>query len=229
MIVSSNLTNATLYEQLNFNFIRDIAPVASIGGARFIMVVLPSFPAKTVPEFIAYAKANPGKISMASPGNGTSPHVFGELFKMITGIDMLHVPYHGSYFADLIGGQVQVAFSALPVSIAYIRTRELRALAVTTATRSEALPDIPSAAEFVPGYEARGLEGIGVPKNTAPEIIETLNKEINAVVADPKIKARLVGLGVEPMSMTPAEFRKFIAEETEKWGEVVRTAKIKPE
>ena len=193
----ANAINATLYDKLNFNFIRDIAPVASIIRVPNVMVVNPSVPAKTVPEFIAYAKANPGKINMASAGNGTSPHVSGELFKMMTGVDMVHVPYRGAAPAltDLLGGQVQVMFDTMPASIEHIRAGKLRALAVTTATRSEALPDIPTVGDFVPGYEASAWFGIGAPKNTPAEIIDKLNKEINAGLADPKIKARLADLG----------------------------------
>jgi tripartite-type tricarboxylate transporter receptor subunit TctC len=226
---SSNAINATLYANLNFNFIRDIAPVASIGGGPYVMVVNPSVPARTVPEFIAYAKANPSKINMASSGNGAPAHVFGELFKMMTGINMVHIPYRGGYLTDLLGGQVQVAFGAIPSSFQYITVGKLRALGVTTATRSDALPDIPTLGEFVPGYEASVSYGIGAPKRTSAEIIEKLNKEINAVVADPNLKARLVGFGVEPMSMASAEFEKFIADETEKWGKVIRAANIKVE
>ena len=193
------------------------------------MEVNPSFPAKTVPEFIAYAKANPGKINMASAGNGSPPHVAGELFKMMAGVDMVHVPYRGEAPAltDLLGGQVQVMFDRMTSSIEYIRTGKLRALAVTTATRSEALPDIPTVGEFVPGYEASRWQGIGAPKNTPAEIIDKLNKEINAGLADPKIKARLADLGGSPVPMTPAEFGKLIVDETEKWGKVIRAANIK--
>jgi tripartite-type tricarboxylate transporter receptor subunit TctC len=229
MVTTSNAINATLYANLNFNFIRDIAPVGSIGGGPYVMVVNPSVPARTVPEFIAYAKANPGKINMASSGNGAPAHVFGELFKMMTGISMVHVPYRGGYLSDLLGGQVQVVFSSMPSSLQYIMVGKLRALAVTAATRSDALPDIPALGEFVPGYEASVSYGIGAPKRTSAEIIEKLNKEINAVVADPNLKARLVGFGVEPMSMASAEFEKFIADETEKWGKVIRAANIKVE
>ena len=193
------------------------------------MVVNPSVPAKTVPEFIAYAKANPGKINMASSGNGSVSHVFGELFKMMTGVDLVHVPYRGGYVPDLLGGQVQVVFGTISSCIEYIRAGMLRALAVTTATRSDVLPDVPTMGEFVPGYEASQWYGIGAPKNTPAEVIDKLNKEINAVAADPKMKARLAGLGVDPMSMTSAEFGKFIADETEKWGKVIRAANIKAE
>jgi tripartite-type tricarboxylate transporter receptor subunit TctC len=229
MTVSTNAINATLYPNLNFNFVRDIAPVAYVGGAPAVMVVNPSVPAKTVLEFIAYAKANPGKINMASPGIGTAPHVCGELFKMMTGVDLLHVPYRNNPLPDLLGGQVQVAFLFMPALIELVRTGKLRAVAVTSATRADAMPDVPSIGEFVPGYEASGWYGIGAPKNTSTEIIEKLNREINAVVADPDITTRLHGLGVEPLSMTPAEFGKFIADETEKWAKVIKFANIKVE
>jgi tripartite-type tricarboxylate transporter receptor subunit TctC len=211
MVTTSNAINATLYANLNFNFIHDIAPVASIGGSPYVMVVNPSVPARTVPEFISYAKANPGKINMASSGNGSPSHVCGELFKMMTGINMVHIPYRGGYLPDLLGGQVQVVFGAIPSSLQYITVGKLRALGVTTATRSDALPDIPTLGEFVPGYEALVSYGIGAPRRTPTEIIEKLNKEISAVVADPNLKARLVGFGVEPMSMASAEFGKFVA------------------
>ena len=196
-----------------------------------VMVVNPSVPAKTVPEFIAYAKANPGKINMASAGNGTSHHVAGELFKMMTGVDMVHVPYRGAAPAltDLLGGQVQVMFAAMPASIEYIKAGKLRALAVTTATRSEALPDIPTVGDFVPGYEASAWYGVGAPKNTPAEIVDKLNKEINAGLADPKIKARLADLGGTLLAGSPADFGKLIADETEKWGKVIKFAGIKPE
>jgi len=225
----SNAINATLYEKLNFNFIRDIAPVASIGGGPYIMVVNPSVPAKTVPEFVAYAKANSGKINMASSGSGSVSHVFGELFKMMTGVNLVHVPYRGGYVPDLLSGQVQVVFGTISSCIQYVMGGMLRALAVTTATRSDALPDIPTLAEFVPGYEASQWYGVGAPKDTPAAVIDKLNKEINAVAADPIIKARLAGLGVDPMSMTSAEFGKSIAAETEKWAKVIRVANIKAE
>src|SRR3954452_22170944 len=187
--------NATLYEKLNFNFIRDTVPVASVLRAPFVMEVNPSLPAKTVPELIAYAKANPGKISMASAGTGSGPHVVGELFKMMAGVDLVHVPYRGSYWADLLGGQVQVAFAPIPSSTGYIQAGTLRALAVTSAKRLDALPDLPTVREFVPGYEAIGWYGVGAPKNTPAEVVDKLNNEINAVLADPTNKARLIGLG----------------------------------
>jgi tripartite-type tricarboxylate transporter receptor subunit TctC len=220
----ANAINATLYEKLNFNFIHDIVPVAGINRAPLVMEVHPSVPVKSVPEFITYAKANPGKLSMASGGNGVSTHVSGELFKMMAGVNMVHVPYRGGGPAliDLLAGQVQVMFDVTASSVEYIRTGRLRALAVTTATRSEALPDIPTVGDFVPGYEASTWVGIGLPKNTPAEIIATLNKEINAGLADPKFKARLADLGATVLPGSPAEFSKLIAEETEKWGKVVK-------
>jgi tripartite-type tricarboxylate transporter receptor subunit TctC len=226
-----NAINATLYDKLNFNFIRDIAPVAAISRERIVTVVHPSFPATTVPEFIAHAKANPGKVTMASPSNGSSPHVSGELFKMMASIDMIHVPYRGGgqMMTDLIAGQVQVSFIGLTVAIEHIRSGKVRALAVTSATRSDALPDIPTVGEFVPGYEASAWFGIGAPKNTPAEIVDKLNQEINADLADPKMKARLAEWGATALPGSPADFGKFIVEETEKWAKVVRTANIKPD
>jgi tripartite-type tricarboxylate transporter receptor subunit TctC len=228
-VASPNAINATLYDNLSFNFIRDIEPVVGIFRYPYVMVVAPSFPAKTVPEFIAYAKANPGKINMASAGNGTAPHVFGELFMMMTGVTMLHVAYRGNYFPDLLGGQVQVVFSPLPSTIGYIRAGTLRCLAVTTATRSDAVPDIPTVGEFVPGYEASSWQGVGAPKNTPAPIIDKLNGMINAVIADPKMKARLGDLGGTVLSGSPADFGKLIANETDKWGKVIKSAGIKLE
>jgi tripartite-type tricarboxylate transporter receptor subunit TctC len=230
-VTATNAINATLYDNLNFNFIRDIAPVASIDRSPLVMEVNPSVPAKTVPEFIAYAKANPGKINMGSSGNGTTPHLAGELFKFMAGVDMVDVVYKGSAPAltDLLGGQVQVYFDLIIGSIEHIRAGRLRALAVTTATRSAALPDIPTLGEFVPGYEASGWYGVCVPKATPIEIVDRLNKEINAGLADPKINARIADLGAEPMPTTPTEFGKFIADETEKWAKVIRAANIKPD
>jgi tripartite-type tricarboxylate transporter receptor subunit TctC len=228
-VASPNAINATLYDNLSFNFIRDIAPVAGIMRYPYVLVVNSSFPAKTVPEFIAYAKANPGKINMASAGNGTAPHVFGELFMIMTGVDLLHVPYRGSYFSDLLGGQVQAVFSPLPSTIGYIRAGTLRPLAVTTATRSDALPDIPAIGEFVPGYEASSWQGVGAPKNTPAAIVGKLNREINTVIADPRMKARLAELGGTVLSTTPADFGKLIADETDKWGKVIKSVGIKPE
>jgi tripartite-type tricarboxylate transporter receptor subunit TctC len=229
LVSITNAMNATLFKKLNFNFIREIAPVASIGGAPYVMVINASVPAKTVPEFIAYAKANPGKINMGSSGSGSVSHVFGERFKIMTGINLVHVPYRGGYVPDLLSGQVQVVFGTISSNIQYIRGGMLRALAVTTATRSDVLPDIPTLAEFVPGYEASQWYGVGAPKDTPAEVIEKLNNEINAIAADPVMKARLAGLGVDPMSMTSAAFGKFIAEETEKWGNVIRALNIKVE
>ena len=230
LATSSNAINATLYDTLNFNFIHDIVPVAGISSEPCVMEVNPSLPAKTVPEFIAYAKANPGKINMASAGNGTVVHVGGELFKMLTGVDMVHVPYRGSAPAltDLLGGQVQVMFALIVSSIAHIRAGRLRALAVTGATRSEELPDIPTVAEFVPGYEANAWQGIGAPKGTPADIVGKLNQAINAGLADPNMKTRLADLGATPMLMTSGKFGEFIANETEKWAKVIKFAHIKP-
>ena len=231
MTSTTNAINATLYDKLSFNFIRDIAPVATISRNTLVMVVHPSIPAKTVPEFIAYAKANPRKLNMASPGNGSPNHVSGVLFKMMTGVDMVHVPYRsgGPALTDLLGGQVQVMFPATVSSIEYIRDGRLRALAVTTATRSDTLPDIPTVAEFVPNYEASNWFGMCAPNATPAEIVEKLNKEINAALAAHKIKARLADLGSVPLALSPADFGKLIAEETEKWAKVIRAANIKPE
>jgi tripartite-type tricarboxylate transporter receptor subunit TctC len=223
--------NATLYEKLNFNFIRDIAPVAGVIRAPFVMEVNPSIPAKTVPEFVAYAKANPGKISMASAGNGTTPHVAGELFKMMAGVDMLHVPYRGAAPAltDLLGGRAQVMFEGMLSLTEHIRTGRLRPLAVTPATRSPVLPDVPTVGEFLPGYEASVWFGVGAPKATPAEIVDKLNREINAGLADPKLKARLGELGGTALALSPAEFGKLFAEDTDKWGKVVRAADMKLE
>jgi tripartite-type tricarboxylate transporter receptor subunit TctC len=228
-VVTGNAVNATLYPNLNFNFIRDIAPVASIGGGAYVMVVNPSVPAKTVPEFIVYAKANPGKINYASSGTGGPTHVFGELFKIMAGVDLLHVPYRGSFMPDLLGGQVQAVFGPISMFTEYIRSSKLRALAVTTATRQAVLPDIPTVAEFVPGYEASVWYGIGAPKNIPTDIVEKLNKEINAALADASLKARFAELACTPVSMTPIEFGKLIGDETEKWAKVIKSANIKPE
>jgi tripartite-type tricarboxylate transporter receptor subunit TctC len=231
MVGPTQAINATLYEKLNFNFIRDIAPVAGIISTANVMVVNPSVPAKTVPDFIAYAKANPRKVNMASGGTGAPSHIAGELFKMITGIDMLHVPYRGGAPAltDLMGGQVQVYFGPITASIEHIKAGRLRALAVTTATRSEVLPDVPTVGEFVPDYEASTWYGVGAPKAPPADIVDKLNREFNAGLADPKIKARLADLGGEPMPMTPPDFGKFIVDETEKWAKVVKFAGLKPE
>jgi tripartite-type tricarboxylate transporter receptor subunit TctC len=221
--------NATLYEKLNFNFIRDIAPIASIAHVPTVMVVHPSVPADTVPAFIAYAKANPGKVNMGSAGIGSSGHLTGELLKLMAGVDLVHVPYRGNgpALTDLLGGQVQVLFATAPSAIEYIKSGQLRALGVTTATRSQALPDVPTIGDSVPGYEAIAWYGIGAPKGTPGEIIDRLNKEANAGLAEAQLRARFAGLAVEPLSMTPAEFGKFIADETDKWGKVIRTAGIK--
>jgi tripartite-type tricarboxylate transporter receptor subunit TctC len=231
LVGAPNAISATLYDKLNFNFIRDIAPVAGVVDVPAVVVVNPSFPVKTLPEFIAYAKANPGKINMASAGNGSTTHLSGELFKMMTGVNMLHVPYRGAppALTDLIAGQVQVYFSNLPGSIEYIRAGKLRALAVTTATRSEALPDVPAVGDFVPGYEPSAWLGLGVPRNTPVEIVDKLNKEVNAGLADPKLKVRLVDVGGAVLAGSPGDFGKLIADETEKWGKVVKFAGLKPE
>jgi len=227
----ANAINVTLYDKLNFNFIRDIAPVASLTRQALVMVVNSTLPARTVPEFIAYAKANPGKINMASSGIGSGTHVVGELFKMKAGVDMIHVPYRGGAPAltDLLGGQVQVFFSPLPEPTEHIKTGKLRALAVTTETRVAALAGIPTMGDYLPGFEASGWTGIGAPRNTPTEIIDKLNREINAAFADPEIKARLDDLGVTVFAGSPADFAKHIADETEKWGKVIRAANIKPE
>jgi tripartite-type tricarboxylate transporter receptor subunit TctC len=227
----ANVVNATLYDKLNYNFIRDIAPVGGISRDPNVMVVVPSFPAKTVPEFIAYAKANPGKINMASPGIGSTPHMAGELFKFMTGIDMAHVAYRGSppAITNLLAGQVQVYFAPISASIEYIKAGKLRPLGVTTGKRADALPDVPAVAEFVPGYEAVAFYGIGAPKNTPPEIVDKLNKEINAGLADATLKKRFADLGSVPFPGPPADFGKLIADETEKWAKVIKFANIKPE
>jgi tripartite-type tricarboxylate transporter receptor subunit TctC len=230
-IGSNNMINATLYQNLNYDFIRDIAPVASVYRVPQVMEVNPSFAAKTVPEFITYAKANPGKISFASAGTGSVAHVTGELFKMMAGINMVHVPYRGAGPAvtDLIGGQVQVMFDNLPSSIQHIRAGRLRALGVTTAARLESLPDVPTVAEFVPGFETSAWAGIGAPKNTPIETIDKLNREINAVLADPKIKARIAELGGAVLALSSTEYAKQLAEETEKWAKVIKLSGAKPE
>jgi tripartite-type tricarboxylate transporter receptor subunit TctC len=224
-----NAVNATLYEKLKYNFVRDIAPVASISHENYCMEVHPSFPAKTVSEFIAYAKANPGKLNMASPGNGTGPHMAGELFKIMAGVDMVHVPYRGSppALTDLLAGQVQMMFSPMSSSVEYVKSGKLRALAVTTATRSEVLPDIPSVGEFVSGYEASGWFGVCAPRKTPAEIVDRLNQEIDAGLADSKLKARFADLGATVFVGSPSDFATHIAEETEKWSKVVRTANIR--
>jgi tripartite-type tricarboxylate transporter receptor subunit TctC len=228
-VSASNTINATLYDKLNFDFVHDIAPVASVARVAFVMVVHPSVPTKTLPEFIAYAKANPGKINMASPGIGTVPHLFGELFKAMAGVDMVHVPYRSNPRPDLLGGQVQIMFDGVNTSLEFIRTGKLRALAVTTSTRLAVLPDIPTVGEFVPGYEASGWQGIIAPKNTPAEIIDKLNKEINAGLVDPMVKSRLADLGSTVLLLSPTDFGKLIADDTEKWGKVIRAANIKAE
>jgi tripartite-type tricarboxylate transporter receptor subunit TctC len=227
----ANAINATLYEKLNFHFIRDIAPVAGISQAPLIMVVNPSVPAKTVSEFIAYAKANPGKVNMGSAGIGSAGHLAGELFKMMAAVSLVHVPYRGNAPAltDLIAGQVEVVFPSAASSIEYVKTGKLRGLAVTGATRLETLPDLPTVGESIPGYEASSLYGIGAPRNTPAEIVDKLNKEVNAALADPKMRARLADLGGTPLPGSPAQFGKLIVDETEKWGKVIKFAGIKPQ
>jgi tripartite-type tricarboxylate transporter receptor subunit TctC len=227
LAVSSGAINATLYSNLTFNFVRDIAPVAMIGLGPFVMVVNPKLPTKTIPEFIAYAKANPGKINMASQGTGLASHLMGELFKMMADVNLVHVPYSGNFTADLLSGQMQVAFVPITNVIEYIRDGRLRPLAVTIAKRAELLPDVPAMNEFLPGYDATGWNGIGAPRETPAAIIEKLNKEINAIIRDPGMKARLISLGIEPLSMTSAEFGKRIADDTEKWAKIIKFANIK--
>jgi tripartite-type tricarboxylate transporter receptor subunit TctC len=230
LINAANAINATLYDKLNFNFVRDIAPVASITREPLFMVTNPSVPANTVPELIAFAMANPGKLSMASAGNGSISHIAGGLFKAMTGINMIHVPYRGGAPAttDLLGGQVQVFFATFPVASEYIKAGKLRAIAVTTAMRSEALPDIPTVGEFVPGYEASAWYGVGAPRNTPTELVDKLNKEINVGLADRKTKTRLAELGFTALAGSPSAFAKLIAEDTEKWANVIKFAGIKP-
>jgi tripartite-type tricarboxylate transporter receptor subunit TctC len=231
LVGASSAINVTLYEKLNFSFLRDITPVAGIVSIPFIMAVIPSFPAKTVSEFIAYAKVNASKVNMGSGGNGTAGHLSGELFKMMAGIEMVHVPYRGEAPAltDMLGGQLHVMFATVPASVEYIRGGKLRPLAVTTATRWQGLPDLPTVGDFLPGYGASGWQGIGAPKNTPPQIIDKLNQEINAGLADPKLSARLADLGGTVLAGSPADFGKFIADEAEKWAKVIRAANIKPE
>jgi len=232
MAATAAAINATLLEnKLSYNFLREIAPIAGVFRVPNVMVVHPSIPAKTVPELIAYAKANPGKINFESPGAGTSSHLAGELFKMMTGVNMVHVPYRGNAPAltDLLAGQVQLGFDTMPSSIEYIRAGRLRALAISTVTRSQALPDVPTVSEFVPGYESSGFFGFGAPENTPAAIVDKLNGEINAGLADPKLKAQLIDLGGIILGGSPADFRKLIADETEKWGKVIRAANIKAE
>jgi tripartite-type tricarboxylate transporter receptor subunit TctC len=230
VVTASNAINATLYDKLNFNFIRDIVPIASLVRGPGAMVVNPSFPTKTIPEFIAYAKANPGKVNMASV-TGSPPHLYGELFKMMAGVDLLHVPYRGvpHVLADLIGGQVQVTFDPIVNSIEHIRAGRLRALGVTTANRSELLPEIPTIGEFLPGYEASGWHGIGAPRKMPAELIELLNKQINLGLADFRMKARIANLGYQAYATSPAEFAKFISDETDKWAKIVKISGAKAE
>jgi tripartite-type tricarboxylate transporter receptor subunit TctC len=230
-VTVANAVNATLYDKINFNLISDIAPVASMVRVPGVMEVNPLVPVKTVPEFITYAKANPGRINMATAGSGSSPHLYGELFKMMARVDLVPVPYRsgGPALTDLIGGQVQVMFDPIVTSIEHIRAGKLRPLAVTTATRLDVLPDIPTVGDFLSGYEASGWQGIGAPRNTPTEIVAKLNREINAALVDPKIKARLAELGGITLPGSPADFGKHIADETEKWGKVIRAANIKPE
>jgi tripartite-type tricarboxylate transporter receptor subunit TctC len=231
LVPTASAINATLYGKLNFDFMRDITPVGGLSREPIVMLVNSSVPAKTVPEFVAYARANPGRVIMASGGNGTPAHVSGEMFKMMAGVDMVHVPYRGAAPAmtDLLAGQVEIYFGPLVASIEYIKVGKLRALAVTTATRSVALPDIPTVAEFFPGYEASNWYGVGAPKNTPAEIIDKLNKEINAGLSDPKIKARLADLGAMVIAGSPSDFGRLIADETEKWAKVIKSAGIRPE
>jgi tripartite-type tricarboxylate transporter receptor subunit TctC len=229
LVISGNAVNATLYPNLTFNFVRDIAPVAFVGVTPFALAVTPSFPVKTVPEFIAYAKANPGKINFATAGAGTAPHLAGELFKMMTGVDIVQVPYRSNYFADVLSGQVQGAFVAMAPAIGYIRADKLRPLAVTSAKRLDVLPDVPAMGEFVPGYEGSGWLGVGAPRGTPADIIDKLNKEINAAIAEPAMHEKLVALGTYPDPMTPAQFDKLIVDATEKWAKVIKFANIKAE
>jgi tripartite-type tricarboxylate transporter receptor subunit TctC len=226
--VSTNAINATLYQNLSFSFTRDLVPVAGIGGTPFVVTANPEFPPKTVPELIAHAKANPGKINMASSGVGTGPHVAFELFKMMTGVDIVHVPYRANYMPDLLAGQVSLTFSPMATVIPFVRDGRLRAIAVTPAARSDALPDVPALAEFLPGYAASGWYGICAPKGTPAEVIAKLSAEITATVAEPALRARLVDLGIEPRPMATAEFGQFIADETEKWAKVIRFAALRP-
>ena len=227
VVTTTNTINTSLYDNLDFNLIRDIAPVAGLVRLSLVLAVNPSVPAQTLPEFIAYAKANPGKINYASVGSGAATNVAGELFKQMAGINLVNVPYRSNYMPDLISGQVQAAFTPILQSVEHIRAGTLRALAVTGATRSESLPGIPAAAEFVPGYEASVWDALGAPANTPADIVEALNMQVNTVLSDPALKAQFAALGAEPMLMTPAEFGKYIAAETEKWGRVVKTARIK--
>jgi tripartite-type tricarboxylate transporter receptor subunit TctC len=229
VVTFANAVNATLYDRLNFDIERDIAPVVGTFRSPTVMVVNPSFPAKTIPEFIAYAKANPGKINYASAGYGTVNNVAGEMFNAMAGVDLVHVPYRGSYMPDLLGGQIQLTFAPIATAIEYIKAGKLRALAVTGAARLDALPDVPTMGEFLPGYEAEVWHGIGAPKNTPPQIIEKLNNEINAVLADPKLQERFAALGGTALGGSSGDFRKLVAREIGKWGKVIRTANIRPQ
>jgi len=227
LIVLSNVFNATLYTKVKFSFMRDIAPVGGIADAPYLIVVNPSLPTKSIPEFIAYAKANPGKISYASGGNGSSSHIFGELFKKMTGIDMVHVPYRSSFMPDLLSGRVQMTINPIPQAMEFVRTNQVRAIAATTAERLEDLPDIPTVNESVPGYVATGWYGLSMRRDTPPEIVNKVNEALNAALADPAAKARLAKLGVAPFPLTPAEFRKYIDGEYDKWSPVIKSAGIK--
>jgi len=229
VIISGNAAGGALYPNLTFNFVRDIAAVAFLGYTPFVVVVNPSLPIKTVPELIAYAKANPGKLNFASPGAGTAPHLAFELFRMMTGVNIVHVPYRASYVPDLLSGQAQLAFAAAPPVLGFIHSGKLQALGVTSATRMVALPDVPAIAESVPDYEGSGWVGVGAPAKTPADVIDKLNKEINAIIGDPAMKARFVALGAEAQPMTPAEFGKLIANAADKWAKVIKFAGIKPE
>jgi tripartite-type tricarboxylate transporter receptor subunit TctC len=226
MSVLTNVFNTTLYTNLSFNFANDFVHVAGVANAPYVLIVPLSFPAKTVPEFIAYAKANAGKINMASGGKGSSSHIFGELFKSMAGVDIVHVPYRANYMPDLMAGQVHMAVNPMPQALELIRSGKIRALAVTTKARQASLPDVPTVAEFVPGYEALGWYGLAAPKGTPAEIVDKLNATMATILADPKFKARLADLGVEPMPMTPAEFSRFIGTETDKWTKVIKAAGV---
>jgi tripartite-type tricarboxylate transporter receptor subunit TctC len=229
MTVLTNVFNTTLYTNLNFNFVTDMTHIAGVANAPFVVVVPPSFPAKTIPEFIAYAKANPGKINMASGGKGSATHIFGELFKAMAGVDLLHVPYRGPYIPDLLAGQVHMVVAPIPQALGLIRNGKLTALAVTTAKRLSSLPDVPTVAESVPGYEAIGWYGLGLPKGVPADIVDKLNQATNKSLADPKLVTRLAELGVEPMPMTPAQFQKFVVSEADKWTKVIRAAGVTPD
>jgi len=228
LVLAGNAINTTLYPNLPFNLTRDIVPIAFVGATSWIMVLSPSVPVKTVPEFIAYAKAHPGQINFASGGIGSAPHLAGELFNMMAGVNLVHVPYRANFMPDLLGGQVQAAFTGIAPLSGYIRSGKLIPLGITTKDRSTRQPDIPAISEFVPGYEATGWLGVGAPKHTPIDIVEKLNNAINAVISDPDVKSKLLNLDVEPRAMTPAEFGKFISDETDKWAKVIKFANIKP-